>query len=168
MNSRKTVLLLLILLASALLFIGPGRSTTVIAQNSGPSANGHGNLTTVGGALRTFSFHARTEKDGTVKGEVTLHNRRTDTFVKVDIDCLHVVGNIATMSGTVTHSDDPTLDFTGWHSIFRVVDNGEGADSPPDLMTGLANNPPEVTVTCTDIFTEPLRVIEAGNIQVKP
>lgn len=169
MTRRKKLLPLLILLLLAMAAFGSASLTLVGAQNSGPAANGHGNTTAVNDELRTFSFHAIQKKDGTVTGNMTLHNRGLDSFLKVDINCLLVTGNIATMSGVVTHSDDPRGDFEGLPAIFRVVDNGEGENSPPDLISGVVVLGDEDSlITCKDPFPLTLRLIEAGNIQVKP
>jgi len=168
MTGRKKLSPLLIALIAAMVAFGSRSSLLVGAQNSGPSANGHGN-TTVNGELRTFSFNAIQKKDGTVTGNMTLHNRGLDSFIKVDVNCLLVVGNIATMSGVVTHSDDPRGSFEGLNAIFRVVDNGEGENSPPDLISGVVVLGDEDSlITCRDPFPLQLRLIEAGNIQVKP
>jgi hypothetical protein len=169
MTRRKKLLPLLILLVLAMAAFGSASITLVGAQNSGPAANGHGNTTAVNDELRTFSFNAIQKKDGTVTGNMTLHNRGLDTFTKVDINCLLVTGNIATMSGVVTHSDDPRGDSKGLPAIFRVVDNGEGENSPPDLISGVVVlGDEDLLITCKDPFPLALRPIEAGNIQVKP
>jgi hypothetical protein len=169
MTRRKKLLPLLILPVLAMAAFFSASHRLVGAQNSGPAANGHGNLTTSNGELRTFSFNAVQKKDGTVIGNATLQNRGLDSFLKIDINCLMVTGNIATMSGVVTHSDDPRGDFKGLPAIFRVVDNGEGANSPPDLISGVVVlGDEDALITCRDPFPLPLRTIEAGNIQVKP
>lgn len=164
MNRRMTVLSLLVLLA-AVIATGITRSTSAMMPASGPSASGHGNLT-VGGELRTFSFTAVTHKNGTVTGQAQLNNRAQDTRLHLDIDCLRVVGNTATVSGIVTNTTDPTLE--GFRGIFRVEDNGEGANDPPDRISLVFLFPPSVPLDCNSNLGLPLIPIEAGNIQVRP
>ena len=166
MKNRITLLSLLVLFAVFAVGVVPTRSTSVFAAGgNGPSANGHGNLT-VGGELRTFSFHAITQRDDDVQGSVTLHNRSTDTFTKADINCLRVVGNTAIMSGPITNSSNPV--FEGRTAIFRVQDNGEGANSPPDGLSLLFIFPAGSTASCNINFVFPFMPIEGGNVQVKP
>jgi hypothetical protein len=163
--NRTIALLLLVLIA---VIFTPTDSTSAVAAGNTPSASGHGNIRINDGELRTFSFHAMTRKDGTVTGNTTLHNRDQDVFVKLDIDCLRVVGNTAYVSGVITQHSNP--DFLGFKGRFRVVDNGEGANNPPDLMSLVANSPPTSTSDCnspSNAFPA-LNDIEGGNVQVKP
>jgi hypothetical protein len=159
--NRKILLSLLVLLVASVAAI----STSVGAFNNRPSANGHGNLDQAGD-LRTFSFQAQTRNDGSVVGGATLHNRQADAFLKLDINCLRVNGNGATVSGVISQHSDPN--FIGLKGIFQVVDRGEGAKAQPDLMSLVfilaANNPTD----CNSNVSLPLNVIEGGNIQVKP
>jgi hypothetical protein len=165
MKKRITILSVLILLAMFAAVAGATQSSLAFVFGNTPSANGHGNLT-VGGELRTFSFHANTRKDGTVKGSATLHNRASDVFIHADIDCLSVVGNIATMSGTITNSSDPA--FEGRRGLFQVQDNGEGGNTTPDQISLLVIFPANSTIDCNSNFTFSRAPIEGGNIQVKP
>jgi hypothetical protein len=53
--------------------------------------------------------------------------------LKVSVDCLHLTGNRAAMSGLVTSA---SLDgYEGKRVILAVADNGEGANAPPDAFT---------------------------------
>jgi len=161
--NRKIALLLLVLLA---VIFAPTHYTSAVASGNNPSANGHGNLT-ISGELRTFSFHALTRRDGTVKGSVTLHNRALDIFDRYDIDCLNVVGNTATLSGIITKSTD--TDLIGSRAIFRVVDNGEGSTNARDQISLVAVLPAGSTIDCdTAGLVLPTLPIEGGNVQVTP
>lgn len=135
------------------------------ANNSGSSANGHGNYTEADGELRTFSFHART-KDGVTKGSFVVNNRSNGHFLKGNIDCLNIVGNTATMSGTITSSSVEDLVPVGTKTRFGVVDNGEGSEAPPDRMSRFANFS---QASCDESpITFHSLTVEGGNIQVKP
>lgn len=142
---------------------------TVIARNSGPYAGGHGNLFS-DGELRTFSFHARTFKNGITRGNLVVKNRELGIRVKAKIDCLDIIGNQATMSGFITqvNGDDPSL--IGDKIWFRVVDNGEGQRNKSDLITLVIAelDEPGDPEDCEEDFELELMNIFAGNIQVIP
>jgi hypothetical protein len=107
-------------------------------------------------------------KDGAVQGNFQVQSRQNnpDTYIHGTVLCLTVVGNQAWMVGLVTASDgetSPAGTFTRW----RVVDNGEGTNTPPDQISlmevGILTFPPY----CTTLPERPvLRDIEAGNIQI--
>ena len=136
---------------------------------SGPSASGHANVIQLpSGAKRTFSFHARVMPDGSVEGEYDNHNRQGGFVNQGDIDCLRFVGtNGAIMSGPVKRSTNPAAP-PGARSIFRVEDNGEGADDVPDRVSPLFIVAGDSPVTCQNFTTEVLIPLVGGNIQVRP
>lgn len=139
-----------------------GTALQATAAN-GPKASGHGNLT-VADELRTFSFTAVTHQDGSVTGQAQLNNRAQDARIHLEIDCLLVIGNRAVMSGVVTNTNDPV--FEGLTGTFRVTDNGEGANDPPDTISLVFFGfPPQF---CRTNVPLPEMPIEGGNIQVKP
>jgi hypothetical protein len=152
---------------------GPAVTVTgpSLSQGSGPvvqSARGAGHFT-VGGELRTFSFTALKYADGTVQGEYQLFNRSSGTRLHGDVVCLSVVGNLAWIGGSQEHGSDgfpPDLE-----NGFRVADNGEGANDPPDGMSLMFVNagPGFAQAYCTarPPAPAPLNPIEAGNIQVR-
>jgi len=143
-------------------------TTGSLAKGSGPSATGQGRIA---GTDRVFAFNVTTRPNGTVQGEGTLNRTDTGIRIKFRIDCISVSGNVATMSGTVTGSN---VFVPGGRCWFRVKDNGEGANAPPDEMTGFIfceGNDPNPTcseLTCGSDLGLPLNPIEAGNIQVMP
>ena len=161
----KTTVAALSLLAALL---APATTATPIASaepNHG-SATGSGQLH-LGLPLRTFTFSAHTDADGTATGEAQLDNRACGTRDHFDIDCLNTLGDIAVMSGTIRSSIDPTL--VGTDVLFAVQDNGEGPDAPPGeislAFTGFG-------IACADI-TDPASLapflvpIEQGQVQVR-
>lgn len=158
----------LLILAVLMIFGAVGTfnySVSAEAGNSGSSANGHGNYTGADGELRTFSFHART-KDGVTKGSFLVNNRSNGHFLKGNIDCLNIVGNTATMSGTITSSSVEDLVPVGTKTRFGVVDNGEGSEAPPDRMSRFSNFS---QVSCDESpITSHSLTVEGGNIQIKP
>src|SRR5687768_5433806 len=145
MNRRITLLSFLIMVAAFAAITASSHPTSTVALGNKPSANGHGNLT-ISGELRTFSFHAMTSNDGTVKGNSALHNRDLDVFSKMDINCLSVAGNTASMSGPITHHSDSYL--VGRTGVFQVVDNGEGSNGAPDEISLVFVLPVNSTSDC--------------------
>jgi len=87
----------------------------------------------INGSLRNFAFNAHMDREGNVRGQGELHNRDQGVRRHLVVNCLDVQGNVATMSGLYTHSsDEGFIDREIW---FRVVDNGNGPDAPPDEIT---------------------------------
>ena len=163
--NRKMMILGIAVAAVLVVALAPVVST-VQAQGAGivASANGAGQITS-GGELRTFSFTAQKDSSNNSSGQAELHSRASNLRLHMDIDCLHVVGSTATMSGKVTQ-DNMNGAFVGDPIWFRVVDNGSGANSPPDLISRVAIfvGP---GVPCTDGTVIPANIpIEAGNITV--
>jgi hypothetical protein len=68
------------------------------ARSGGPSANGQGTLTNPDGSTRHFSFHAREKNNGSIQGSGVLTYGGGLLKIKLDVDCLHVVGNTAHIS----------------------------------------------------------------------
>lgn len=131
-----------------------------------PSATGGGTALEFG-ALSTFTFNAIEHKDGTVKGNLVSHLRFVDGTIHMDIDCLNITGNTATLSGTVTKvkgkDPPPPWIFVGQNGVFQVEDNGEGGNAPPDLFSDVLLRD---GVSCESDFPTPYIPI-SGNIQVK-
>ena len=145
-------------LASAIFLI----PATAAAPANNPSASGHGNVT-INGSLRTFSFNAVRHQDGSVTGQSEVNNRDLTVRSHMEIDCMVITGNIATISGIITNSSDSN--FNGLPALFRVEDNGEGKNSPPDRISLVFFGP---VPACTAAINVPLIPIDGGNIQVKP
>jgi hypothetical protein len=118
--------------------------------------------------FRSFSFHAVKYADGSARGEAQVYPRSLDAFAHIRIDCLSVNGDVAHMSGVITHTSDPSVFAPAEHVHFAVEDNGEGDGAPADRITGIPENDPG---TCTgplpDPADAPFRPIIAGNVQVR-
>lgn len=133
------------------------------ASNGNPRASGGGTTVELG-EKSTFTFNAIQLKDGTVNGHLVYQIRGVDINIHMDIDCLNIIGNQATLSGTVTKvtGTAPGFIFEGQKGVFKVVDNGEGGDAPPDLISDVflfAN------ARCSVPFPFPYLPVD-GNIQV--
>ena len=118
-----------------------------------------------GGEFRSFSFSAVRYADGSARGEAQVYPRSLDAYAHVAIDCLKVTGNVAHMSGVVTHTSDPTVFIPDEQVHFAVEDNGEGTNAPPDRVTGIPENEP---LTCDDALpTAAFNPIVRGNVEVR-
>ena len=84
-----------------------------------------------------------------------------------DVNCLVINGNEAINGGIITHvtpnSDPSFFSLVGQPFVLRVVDNGEGAPDPVDLVSDV-NAPAD----CSVGSFLPLLAIEDGNITVNP
>jgi hypothetical protein len=134
------------------------------------SANGSGQIH-VGSPpeLRTFSFTAQTDSLGISRGQEELNNRSTGTVSHVQIDCLSVSGNVATMGGVVTDISPVTPPFfvPGNFVVFQVIDNGHGQSGIPDdisLTFFYATGNPNPG--CTGFGTLVTTPVEHGNVTV--
>jgi hypothetical protein len=128
------------------------------------SASGSGHIL-FGPNNEFITFNATRHTDGTVTGTATVHDVSAGVTAKIDVNCLNVVGNTATISGIVTSSNESTL--VGFEGIFQVVDNGEGANAPPDFMS-LANFFAVGTgVDCLVPSEFDLAPLQSGNVQVR-
>jgi hypothetical protein len=129
--------------------------------------SGHANVTQAPGVLRTFSFSAREMPDRTVEGNYVNHNRLGGAVNHGEIDCLRLIPpNGAVLSGPTRKHTNPA--FEGGTTIFRVEDNGEGADSPPDRVSQLVIFMPGSPLDCHTFTPVVLLPVEGGNIQVRP
>ena len=142
-----------------------------LLKGLGPSASGQGRIV---GSDRVFAFNVITHPNGVIQGQGTLNRTDISVRFKFNIDCLTVNDNVATMSGTITDSNIPEV--IGAPCWFRVKDNGEGSNAPPDEITYLYycpdNQPDCEIVACGEDLKDengddvPLIAIEEGNIQV--
>ena len=155
------------MVASVLGFGLAGLCSTVHADGNLVAMVSGSGQTTVEGELRTFSFVAQQDESGNTVGMAQVNNRLVGEMFHLDVDCLNVIGDLAIVSGVITrHTDEHAIGLTG---IFAVVDGGEGAAAPPDLITQVFFFQPGV-LTCSDLGPDdaaPFLVpIEAGNVQV--
>ncbi|HXH36818.1 MAG TPA: hypothetical protein VNJ54_20750 [Plantibacter sp.] len=148
------------------------------ADSSAESASGHGTLLAVDEngktVKRQFTFHARKSADGTVTGKVVLRNPAFDGddgksfFLKGDISCLQVVGNVAFLGGTPERTNDANLNDA---FFFNVQDNGEpGKDGDRISRVFFFDDDPTTQgdpQLCRALQPFPLERIESGNIQVR-
>ena len=152
-----------ITIAALLLTVGSGVALAQVVALATGSGHIH-----VNSELRTFTFNASTDTSGVTTGQTQAFNRSTGSKWHGSLDCLSVVGNVATMSGVVTDISPSTPPFfvVGSHIQFQVIDNGQGQNAPPDLISltfffGTGFNP-----GCTGTGTFATIPVEHGNVTV--
>ncbi len=154
-------------------FIAPGSAAKGGPEDAGishgpvvESLTGSGHLA-VGEAWRTFSFTAHRYEDGSVEGRFQGRNHETDLHVKGTVLCFTIVENTGYVAAIVEQSTNPAL--VGLAVVFKVQDNGEGKNDPPDKISQLflGGQFPENFCLNPSPFFPPLLDIDAGNVQVK-
>jgi hypothetical protein len=125
---------------------------------------------------RTLSFSAIQLSDGSVYGQARVINHVNGFESVIDITCLHVVdnavladgttGNFAEVAGIVVQQSDGDV---GSMRSFNMLDTGQGANSPPDLINVFTWGSDPGT-SCEDAYPpmdpEFLVPVEDGNVQV--
>jgi hypothetical protein len=149
---KKLVLLTLVLV----FFLGG------TAWAKGPKATGSGHLYVLG-TQRTFSFTARELADGTVRGQAQLVLHESGALQHIELDCLVVDGNKATMSGFIKRTNVEA--FEGASVWFEVFDHGEGGSANPDEITLMLVGGDDDCHT-TGILDDFIYDIIGGNVQV--
>jgi hypothetical protein len=98
------------------------------ASAAGPSVTGGGTIT-FGESVEHVSVNVRGQS-----GLAVFHDKAAggNFSGQIEINCVRIVENEATLSGIVTHSNEPSLE--GLEALFQLRDNGEGA-SGPDFMS---------------------------------
>jgi hypothetical protein len=138
---------------------------------TGGRATGHYELAApiINRALEHYSFAAvATSPAPTAKGEVqlqTLFTTGQQSNVHLDVDCLVIVGNEAWFSGPARRFVlDGVEQPPGLYLVFRVQDNGEGANAPADLGSPAFSGPP---MACALQPLFPMTPTANGNIDVR-
>ena len=168
---RTKVFLLAALLITAFAATSLLRSAWAAA---GASASGHGTILlqdTDGKTVRRqFSFSARKNADGSVKGMAIIHNPSFDPKydAQFDITCLQVVGNRASFGGSVKKTSDPVFNDEFDAAFFTVFDNGNGGktDTISEVFFDNVVEPSACQFIGADDF--PQIPIENGNVKVTP
>ena len=123
--------------------------------------------------FRTFTFNAK-KFGGEVSGHFNLYRHDAGVHVGGSVICLNVQNNIAYFAGLVEVSnldDDPSFG-VGSYVIWSAVDNGEGANYPPDQISLLMGSPgwtqADVEGYCESgvSFGYGYYDIEEGNVQI--
>ncbi|MCK0179306.1 hypothetical protein MWU50_08400 [Flavobacteriaceae bacterium S0862] len=138
----------------------------VLRKGNAPTASGQGTIDFGAEGKRHFSFNAITKKDGSVKGNGVLTYTGGELKIKFNIDCIRVVGNTAYITGKITsHSGIP--ENAGRDCLFVAIDNGEGTNADPDILSGFYTSIEGGDLDCNIDYggISYFEVLE-GNIQV--
>ena len=122
---------------------------------------------------KNYSLVAFKFADGTASGKlVDRYSGGGGLGLKGDIDCVHVVGNTAWLSGVITQgrtldADGNPVDITGYYVRTRVQDNGDNTDpSNPDRIafTQYRNSAP---FPCANMFGSAFWDMPGGQVIVR-
>jgi hypothetical protein len=128
------------------------------------SASGSGSIT-FGSSREHILFDATRSDDGTVTGEAFVVDHTAEGLVRlrIAVNCLNVIGNVAIVSGLVTSSTDESL--VGMEAVFEAVDTGQGGGETRDQMSLVNLHDPGVGSDCTVPSEFDLAPVD-GNITV--
>jgi hypothetical protein len=143
---------------------GASDAARAAAPSAGPSASGSATIL-FGATVERLVFHAE-QRGGTATGHAFFNDKTAGVRGHVDVNCLLVVGNVASISGIVTKSNDPTI--VGFEALFQVQDNGDGHRSPPDLSSTVMLHEVGVGPNCLVPREIDMVPIRHGNIEVRP
>ena len=122
---------------------------------------------------KNYSLLAFKYADGTGSGKlVDRYSGGGGLGLKADIDCVHVIGNTAWVSGIVTQGqvtdlDGNPFDVSGFYVRTRVQDNGDNNDpANPDKVafTQIRSSAP---FTCANMFTSIFWDMPGGQVTVR-
>lgn len=124
---------------------------------------------------KNYSLVAIRYADGTTSGE--LIDRWASgvlpktTALRADIDCVHVVGNTAWVSGVVTQGTyidaDGTIDLTGWYVRTRVQDNGANNDPTNPDKIAFSQVRSSAPFPCANMFQSTFWDMPGGQVVVR-
>jgi hypothetical protein len=139
---------------------GAAGGDAVAASAAGPSVTGAGTIT-----FGASQEHLSVSAFGTT-GHAVFHDQAAggDFHGQIDINCVRILGNEATISGIVSHSNEPTLE--GMEALFQIRDNGNGG-STPDFMSPILFHAVGVGPDClvpSEFDVVPVK----GNFNVQP
>jgi hypothetical protein len=124
------------------------------------SATGRGEFT-VAGSLRTFSFRAIQNNEGSVTGDAKFDFLTIGLVLQMDINCLKFVNqNMVRISGPITKSSRSNL--VGLTATFEAIDNEKRKD--PDELSQLV----AAGVDCKSQFSLGTFPLQRGKIEVRP
>ena len=122
---------------------------------------------------KNYSLVAFRYADGTAAGKlIDRYAGGGGLGLKADIDCVHVVGNTAWLSGIVTQGQVPDangnpISIVGWYARTRVQDNGVNNDPDnPDRIafTQVRNTAP---FPCSNMFQSTFWDMPGGQVTVR-
>ena len=116
-------------------------SIVALALFSAASVNGSGTI-----RFGSSTEHITVRASGS-SGRVTFEDKAAGGNVngQIDINCVKIVGNTATLSGLVTHSNKKSM--VGQEGVFQIVDNGSKKGTP-DMASLINFHQPGTSTDC--------------------
>lgn len=115
-------------------------------------------------ADKNYSLIAIEYGDGSVGGQWIDMFGGDQGGLHVDVDCLSVVGNQATIGGVIKNGTINGVDVTGQRALTRVWDFGKSANDPPDAISFSFNN--TGNLTCTQQLNFPQLAMTDGQVTI--
>lgn len=110
------------------------------ASDNGVVASATGSAHRIrGDELWVLAFTAVKHADGTTTGNARIDRKDLGISWNLDVTCMAVQGNTAWIAGIIRNAKGPVIR-EGTVSYFYVIDNGEGADAPPDVASAVRIN----------------------------
>jgi hypothetical protein len=110
------------------------------ASHNGVIASATGSAHRIrGDELWVLAFSAVKRADGTTTGNARIDRKDLGISWNLDVTCMAVQGNTAWIAGIIRNASGPVIR-EGTVSYFYVIDNGEGADAPPDVASAVRIN----------------------------
>lgn len=147
MRQLKIVMNLLLVISTSVLILSftidatkkdGQKNIPTILQEGNRQVNG-GGTAIEGGKVSTFVFNAVEFEDGTVTGHLVYNWRLGSIYQEMEIDCMRIAGNRATLSGVITtiRGDNSSYPFIveGSRVSFTIEDNGNGVSGGPDKIS---------------------------------
>ena len=128
------------------------------------------------GVDKNFSLAAFKYADGTAGGRFTDRwgpgiGLQGTTVFRASIDCAHVVGNNAWVSGVVNQGlyigETGEIDITGWYVSARVQDNGNNNNPSNRDRIGLSIFNDTEPFDCTQMWDDELFDMPRGQVRVR-
>jgi hypothetical protein len=131
---------------------------------------GKGGFLTPGGVFPA-QYHVQATNHpvaGETRGHVfvRIHAPLGEIDVEGEVLCLVVSGETAVYQSVITASSSPLIP-VGFGAFSVVVDNGQGANDPPDQAGAVLTAPPGPTPACAPVPFIPLLPVDQGNFVVQ-
>lgn len=122
---------------------------------------------------KNYSLVAVKFADGTASGKlIDRYAGGGGLGLKADIDCVHVVGNTAWLSGIITQgqtldADGNPVDITGYYVRTRVQDNGNNNDPANPDRVAFTQFRSSAPFPCANMFSSTFWDMPGGQVTVR-
>jgi hypothetical protein len=121
---------------------------------------------------KNYSLVAFKFADGSARGKLVDRYAGAGLGLKGDIDCVHVLGNIAWLSGVITQgqtldADGNPVDITGYYVRTRVQDNGDNTDPANPDRVAFTQFRSSAPFPCANMFMSAFWDMPGGQVTVR-